>query len=174
MRAPTPTRVRVAVAESVVLGLSSVLAFWLTSDVLSRIYIDSHDSDLLGGMWAALSTIFVSRATFQQSYTAGISRMSATAISFVICLVYLIFLPFHLWAFGLLIGISAAVGLLLGRPGDATTAAITTAVVLVVSAISPVAPWQQPILRLADTVIGVIIGVLTAWLSLKLIHPRLR
>ena len=171
---PTPGEARVAVAESVVLGLASVLAFWLTSDVLARIYIDSRDSDLLGGMWAALSTIFVSRATFRESYLAGISRMSATTISFVICLVYLVFLPFHLWAFGLLIGVSALVGLLFGRPGDATTAAITTAVVLVVAAISPVAPWQQPILRLADTVIGVIIGVATAWLSLKLIHPRIR
>ncbi|SNT60176.1 Fusaric acid resistance protein-like [Asanoa hainanensis] len=166
--------VRVALVESAVLGLSCVLAFWLASEAFTRVYIDSRDSDLLGGMWAALSTIFVNRATFQESLAAGVSRMSATLVSFVICLVYLVFLPFHLWAFGLLIGVSSLVGLLTGRRGDATTAAITTAVVLVVAAISPVDPWQQPILRLVDTVIGVIIGVATAWLSLKLVHPHLR
>lgn len=163
-----------ALVESVVLGLACLLSFWLTSDVFTRVYVDSRDSDLLGGMWAALATIFVSRASFQESVAAGVSRMSATAISFVICLVYLVFLPFHPWAFALLIGVSSAVALLIGRPGDATTAAITTAVVLVVSAISPVEPWQQPILRLVDTLIGVVVGVGTAWLSLKLVHPRIR
>ncbi|MEV0717533.1 FUSC family protein [Asanoa sp. NPDC050611] len=174
MPAPTPQQARVAVWESTVLGLSCALTFWLAADVLTRLYVDDRDSDLLGGMWAALATIFVSRATFRDSLAAGLSRMSATGISFVICLVYLVFLPFHLWAFALLIGISALVGLLIGRRGDATTAAITTAVVLVVSAISPLAPWQQPILRFADTVIGVLVGVATAWLSLKLVHPRIR
>jgi uncharacterized membrane protein YccC len=164
----------VALVESVVLGLACLLTFWLASDVFTRIYVDSRDSDLLGGMWACLATIFVSRASFRESVAAGVSRMSATAISFVICLVYLVFLPFHLWAFALLIGVSSAVGLLIGRRGDATTAAITTAVVLVVSAISPLEPWQQPVLRFVDTVIGVVVGVGTAWLSLELVHPRLR
>jgi uncharacterized membrane protein YccC len=173
-RAPTSGQTRVAVAESAVLGLSCLLTFWLASDVFTRLYVDSPDSDLLGGMWAALATIVVSRASFRESLAAGVSRMAATAISFVICLVYLLFLPFHRWAFALLVGVSALVGLLTGRRGDATTAAITTAVVLVVSAISPVDPWQQPILRFVDTVIGVIVGVATAWLSLRLVHPHLR
>ncbi|GIF75578.1 FUSC family protein [Asanoa siamensis] len=174
MPALTPREVRLAVTESTVLGLSCLLTFWLVSDVLTRVYVDSRDSDLLGGMWATLATIFVSRASFRESLAAGLSRMSATGISFVICLVYLVFLGFNLWAYALLIGISAAAALLLGRPGDATTAAITTAVVLVVAEISPLDPWQQPILRLIDTLVGVIVGVGTAWLSLRFVHPHIR
>ena len=61
---------------------------------------------------------------------------------------------------------------LIGRPGDAVTAAITTAVVLVASAVSPQHAWQQPILRLADTVVGVVIGVAAAWLGLRVTRPR--
>jgi len=57
---------------------------------------------------------------------------------------------------------------LIGRPGDAVTAAITTAVVLVASAVSPQHAWQQPILRLADTVVG----VAAAWLGLRVTRPR--
>jgi uncharacterized membrane protein YccC len=49
------------------------------------------------------------------------------------------------------------------RPGDAITAGITTAIVMVVAAASPHDAWQQPILRLADTVIGVAVGVAAAW-----------
>jgi len=39
---------------------------------------------------------------------------------------------------------------LIGRPQDATTAAITTAVVMVVAGVSPHDAWRQPVLRLAD------------------------
>ena len=86
---------------------------------------------------------------------AALSRMAATSVSFVLCLIYLALLPFHPWALALLVGVSALVVTLIGRPGDAVTAGITTAVVMVVAAVSPQHAWQQPILRFADTVIGV-------------------
>ena len=35
---------------------------------------------------------------------------------------------------------------------------------LIVAAVSPHDAWQQPILRLADTVIGVAVGLAAAWL----------
>jgi uncharacterized membrane protein YccC len=62
---------------------------------------------------------------------------------------------------------------LLGRSEDAVTAAITTAVVMVVAAVSPAHAWQEPILRFADTIGGVVVGVATAWAGLRLIRPRL-
>jgi multisubunit Na+/H+ antiporter MnhB subunit len=89
--------------------------------------------------------------------------MAATSVSFVFCLVYLVFLPFHAWALAVLVGASALAVMLLGRPGDAVTAGITTAVILVVAAVSPQHAWQQPILRLADTIVGVVIGAVAAW-----------
>lgn len=57
--------------------------------------------------------------------------------------------------------------MLLGRPGDAVTAGITTAVIMVVAAVSPQHAWQQPILRLADTVVGVAVGALGAWAGMR-------
>jgi hypothetical protein len=81
-------------------------------------------------------------------------------VSFVLCLIYLAFLPFHAWALAVLVGLSALTVMLLGRPGDAVTAGITTAVIMVVAAVSPQHAWEQPILRLADTVIGVAVGAL--------------
>jgi uncharacterized YccA/Bax inhibitor family protein len=56
---------------------------------------------------------------------------------------------------------------LLGRPDDVITTGITTAVVMVVAAISPNHAWMQPILRMVDTIVGVAVGVVGAWLSLK-------
>jgi uncharacterized membrane protein YccC len=114
-------------------------------------------------MWAVLATIFVLRDSFGKSVAAAVSRMSATFVSFVLCLIYLAFLPFHAWPLAVLVGASALAVMLLGRPGDAVTAGITTAVILVVAAVTPQHAWQQPILRLADTVVGVAVGVVAAW-----------
>jgi uncharacterized YccA/Bax inhibitor family protein len=51
---------------------------------------------------------------------------------------------------------------LLRRPDDIITTGITTAVVLVVAALSPDHAWKQPILRVVDTIVGVIVGVIGA------------
>jgi uncharacterized membrane protein YccC len=99
--------------------------------------------------------------------------MSATAVSFVLCLIYLIFLPVYGWGVALLIGLSALVVMLVGRPGDAVTAAITTAVVMLVAAVTPHDAWEQPILRFVDTLIGVAIGVAAAWIGVRLLRPRI-
>jgi len=52
---------------------------------------------------------------------------------------------------------------LLGRREDIVTAGITTAVVMVVAAMSPMDAWQQPLLRLADTMVGIAVGVACKW-----------
>jgi len=64
--------------------------------------------------------------------------------------------------------------MLIGRPGDAVTAAITTAVVMIVAAVSPHHAWQQPILRFADTAIGVAVGVAAAWVGIRVIRAVAR
>lgn len=160
--------VREAVKESVVLGVACLITYLLATDILAHVYFLSHDDEILGGMWAVIATVFVIRGSYEQSVTAALSRVMATLVSFALCLIYLAFLPFHPWALAVLVGASALAATLIGRPGDAITAAITTTVVLVVAAVSPQHAWQQPILRLADTVIGVAVGVAAAWLELRL------
>src|SRR6202451_2425358 len=154
---------RTAVVECVGLAVACLITHWLVSSALSRVYSLSRSDDLLGGMWAVLATIFVLRDSYGKSVAAAVSRMAATSVSFVLCLIYLAFLPFHAWALAVLVGASALAVMLLGRPGDAGTAGITTAVIMLLAAVSPLHAWEQPILRLADTVIGVAVGAIAAW-----------
>jgi hypothetical protein len=156
-------KVRVALLHSVALALACLVTYELTTEVLSRVHSISVSDDLLGGMWAVIATVFVYRTTYQESVKAAVSRSIATLLSFVLCLVYLLIAPFHPWALAVLIGISALILLLIGRPGEVVTAGITIAVVLVVAALSPHDAWEQPILRLVDTAIGVVIGFAAAW-----------
>jgi uncharacterized membrane protein YccC len=124
-------------------------------------------------MWAVLATVFVYRTNYQESVTAAWSRSIATLLSFVLCLVYLLIAPFHPWALAALIGIGALILLLTGRPGEVVTAGITIAVVLVAAALSPHDAWEQPVLRLIDTAIGVVIGFAAAWAAMR-VDGRLR
>jgi uncharacterized membrane protein YccC len=162
---PSWKQVRDGVAGSCLLGASCLISYWLATTILALAYSVSKSDDLLGGMWAAIATVFVVRHSFHESLAAALSRMAATVVSFVLCLAYLLYLPFRAWALAALIALSVLAVTLLGRPGDAVTAAITTVVVMVVAELSPHEAWQQPVLRLADTTIGVAVGAAAAWIG---------
>jgi uncharacterized membrane protein YccC len=151
------------VLHSVGLALACLITYELTTQVLSRVRSISASDDLLGGMWAVIATVFVYRTSYRASVTAAWSRSIATLLGFALCLVYLLIAPFHPWALAVLIGVSTLTLLLSHRPEEVETAGITIAVVMVVAALSPRHAWEQPILRLVDTAIGVAIGFAAAW-----------
>jgi len=165
-------KLRTAVLDSVILAVACAITYLLITRVATHVYTRSRADDLIGALWAVLATIFVFRESQQESMKAAVSRLAATAVSTVLCLVYLVFLPFAVWGLAVLIGASVLAVTLIGRPGDAITAAITTAVILVASEVSPQHAWQQPILRLADTVVGTAVGLAAAWAGLRLSGPR--
>jgi uncharacterized membrane protein YccC len=166
-----PPAVRDAIAHSVALGLATFATYLVTAHILTYVYSLSRADDLLGGMWAVIATIFVYHDSYRQSIAAALSRIAATSVSFILCFVYLLLLPFHAWGLALLIALGALVARLAGRPGDAITTAITTAVVLVVAELSPHDAWQQPILRWVDTVIGVAMAVVACRIAVAVGDP---
>ena len=156
---------RNTVFRAMILAISCVASFWLITHILVSVYSISRDDDLLGGMWAVVATIFVYRHGYAQSLGATLSRMAATVVSFALCFVYLLILPFHVWGMAGLIAIGAIALAMIGRSDDMITASITTTVVMVVAAIGPRDAWREPILRLVDTTLGVSIGLGAAWIS---------
>ena len=146
---------------AVVMAIACAVSYLLTTELLGG-FIDRSDT-LLGGMWAAVATLFVFRETREGSLLAGISRLTATFVSFVLCFIYIALLPVNAAGIGLVIGVGTIVMLLLGRHEDIVTTGITTTVVLVVAAIDPKHALAQPPLRLLDTVAGIGVGMLTKW-----------
>ena len=134
----------------------------------------STDDDALGGLWAVIATIFLFRDSYNKNLAAAVSRRAATLVSFVLCLAYLAFLPFHPWGLAIPVGLSILVTAVIGRPEDEIIAGITTAVVMAAAKLSPHGAWRQPILRLADTAIGVAVGLAAAWLGLRAVRPLIR
>jgi uncharacterized membrane protein YccC len=143
------------------MAVASLISYWIMTYGLAR-FVDKP-SDYLGGMWAVVATIFVFRENRLDSLSAGTARLIATCVSFALCLPYLLIFPFTPVGMAVLLGIGTVVMTLLGRRDDIITTGITTAVVMVVAAISPQDAWQQPLLRLADTVVGIAVGVSFKW-----------
>jgi uncharacterized membrane protein YccC len=109
-----------------------------------------------------VATVFVYRTTYRQDLAVAGSRSVATLGSFVLCLAYLLILPNTPLGIAVLMGIGALLLTAIGRSDDIVTAGITTAVVMVVAAVSPHDAWQEPILRIADTAIGIAVGLAAA------------
>jgi uncharacterized membrane protein YccC len=80
----------------------------------------------------------------------------------------LLLFSFHPLGLAALIGMGTLALTVIGRSEDVVTAGITTAVVLVVAALSPHNAWEQPILRFADTAVGIVVGLAAAWTALRL------
>src|ERR1700731_377286 len=145
------------------MAIACLITYWIMTHILSR-FVDGP-ADLLGGVWAVVPTVFVFRDTRLRSLSAGIARLIATCVSFVLCLLYLLLFPFTPVGMAALIAIGTIVMALLGRRDDIVTVGITTAVVMVVAAMSPSDAWQQPLLRLVDTVVGIGVGVACKWVG---------
>ena len=75
------------------MAIACLISYSIITYVLSPFVV--RPDALLGGMWATVATVFVVRETRASSLTAGISRLIATGVSFALCLVYLVVLPFH-------------------------------------------------------------------------------
>ncbi len=145
------------VVHALNMAIACLISYWIVTHILSR-FVDEA-SDLLGGMWAVAATVFVFRETRRGSLSAGIDRLIATCVSFALCLLYLLLSPFTPVGMAVLIAIGTLVMAQLGRRDDIVTVGITTVVVMVVAGMSPVDAWQQPVLRLADTTVGIAVGV---------------
>lgn len=156
-------RLGVGLLRGSVLGLASLASYLLVTDALGGVGSIAKPDDQLGGMWAVISTIFVFRLGHGEGMAAALSRTSATALSFVLCLAYLLVLPFSPLGLAVLIGLGTLILILLGRETDIITAAITTTVVMVVAGIAPTNAWEVPILRALDTAVGIAVGLATVW-----------
>lgn len=58
------------------MAVACVMSYILATELLGR-FVDQANT-LLGGMWAAVATVFVFRETREGSLSAGISRLIAT------------------------------------------------------------------------------------------------
>ena len=151
----------------VAFAVNMTVACGISYFIITRLLVSLVDlpSDLLGGMWAVVATIFVFRGKRSASVAAGLDRLLATCVSFALCFIYLLVFPFTPLGMVALICTGTLIVMVMNRDDDIVTTGITTAVVMVVAALSPISAWHQPLLRLVDTVVGISVGLACKWVA---------
>ncbi|MBV8056990.1 MAG: FUSC family protein [Deltaproteobacteria bacterium] len=156
------------IAYAIDMAVTAVITYCLmkfTVPILLNRPVDS-----VAVLWAVISAVFAFRETRARSFSAGVSRIVATFVSFALCLVYLMLFGAGATALFALIIIGTLLMMVIGRRDDIGLTAITTAVILIVAANIPQDAWQQPVLRLVDTLIGVAVGVTCKWIASSLFY----
>jgi uncharacterized membrane protein YgaE (UPF0421/DUF939 family) len=157
--------------HAVNLAIAALVTYALTTSITPLLL--NRPAEPVGILWAVISAVFVVKNNRERSLSAAISRLVSTCASFALCLVYLLFLPANPLGMAILIGIGALLMMWAGRRDEINLVAVTTAVILIVAAENPRAAWQQPLLRLADSVVGVAVSIACIWIaSFLFIHLR--
>jgi uncharacterized membrane protein YccC len=151
------------IVYSIAMALACLVSYAVMAGLLNVAVLGRADP--IGGMWAAVSTAFVFRDSRQHSLTAGAGRLIATCVSFALCLPYLWLFAPNVAGMATLLAVGTLVMVLLDRREDIITTAVTTIVVMVVALERPQDAWEQPLLRLFDTVVGVAIGMGAKWIA---------
>jgi len=151
------------IVYSIAMALACIISYAVMTGILNAAV--EGRPDLVGGMWAAVSTAFVFRDSRQHSLSAGAGRLIATCVSFALCLPYLWLIPPNVAGMAMLLAVGTLVMVLLDRREDIITTAVTTIVIMVVAVERPIDAWEQPLLRLFDTVVGVAIGLAAKWIA---------
>ena len=161
----TPTVNARGAVVSVTLALACLGSYSLVRYAGAPIHSLSQADHLVGGLWAVIATAFVFRTTEDESVTAAKTRVAATALSFALCFVYLLFLPFHAWGLAALIAVCTLLLISLGQSDDVGVAAITTGAVMVIAALGPHHAWQKPLIGVVGTAVGIAIGLAASWVA---------
>lgn len=154
---------RTDLVSSLVLGVACGAVYLLMVDGVGRVLSQARESREIGAMWAVVATIFVFRSTLSDRLADTRSRLAATVMSLLVCLVYLVFFPVTAVGIAFVIVLGSVLAIAAGRPQDAALTGITSTVVLIVADLGRPAPqWVQPLLRLLDTAIGIAVGLCAA------------
>jgi len=165
------------IAYAVDMAIACLITYWIMAEIHTRFGLGAS-SQVVGSLWAIVATIYVFRDTRANSLSASIGRIIATVVSFALCFAYLVLFPFTPVGLVAVLAIGTLVMMALGRREEIGLTAVTTAVVMLVAAVDAPAAWQQPLLRLMDTLIGIAVGVTCKWIAsfvfFKLIGQEVR
>jgi uncharacterized membrane protein YccC len=153
MQMPTREALRLAVESTLVCLLGYLGGYYLAP-------LFHLPGSALGGLWALISGIVVLQATRRETWASAWLRVLGTLMGAAISSVYLTLLPFSPLGMALTIGFTVLLCQFLGIPDHARLAALTVAVIMVISSLHPeVNPVVNAALRFLESAIGTMAAV---------------
>jgi uncharacterized membrane protein YccC len=149
---------RIATSSAIQIALVS-LGSYLCGFYFSSLF--HRPSAGMGGLWALISGIVVLQSTWRSTLSSAGLRVLGTLIGSIISATYLSFWPFNPFGMAACIFATVLVCHAAGIPGHAQLAAITVALIMVISSIdSTVSPVTNAALRFSESCLGTAMAVL--------------
>jgi uncharacterized membrane protein YccC len=149
---------RVATSSAIQIALVS-LASYLCGFYFSSLF--HRPSAGMGGLWALISGVVVLQSTWRSTLSSAWLRVLGTLMGAIISAAYLSLLPFNPFGMAACIFATVLVCHAAGAPDPARLAALTVALIMVVSSIdSTVSPITNAALRFAESCLGTAVAVL--------------
>jgi uncharacterized membrane protein YccC len=149
---------RIATSSAIQIALVS-LGSYLCGFYFSSLF--HRPSAGMGGLWALISGIVVLQSTWRSTLSSAWLRVLGTLIGSIISAAYLSLLPFNPFGMAACIFATVLIGNAAGIPDHARLAAITVALIMVVSSMdSTVSPITNAALRFSESCVGTAMAVL--------------
>jgi uncharacterized membrane protein YgaE (UPF0421/DUF939 family) len=158
MQMLTRTALRIAVENTLVCLFGYLVGYYVTA-------LFYAPSAALGGLWALISGIVVLQATRRETWASAWLRVLGTFIGAIISAIYLFLLPFSPLGMAVTVGVTVLLCQFIGIPDHARLAALTVAVIMVISSLHPeYHPFLNALLRFMESAIGTVLAVVVVLL----------
>ena len=155
---PTREALRIAVENTLICLLGYLGGYYITA-------LFYAPSAALGGLWALISGIVVLQATRRETLASAWLRVLGTFIGAVSSAIYLSLLPFSPLGMAVTVGVTVLLCQFIGIPDHARLAALTVAVIMVISGLHPeYHPLLNALLRFMEAAIGTVLAVMVVLL----------
>lgn len=151
-------RISIAIQNALVSLAAYLVGYYFTASFHDR-------SSSIGGLWSLVSAIVVLQATTRDTWKSAVLRVLGTLIGATLSGFYLYFFSFNVVGMAISVGLTVLLCQMVEVPDHGRLAAITVALVMVISSGNPeLPPLANAALRFIESVIGAGIAVLAVLL----------
>lgn len=119
---------------------------------------------VIGALWSAVTVLAVFKDQWPDTRSSFWSILSSGAVGAVAAMIYLVYVPPHMVSLALVMGLSLLLSQLLGFADRGRQVVSTLLLIVIFSHLNSSAPWLNASMRLAEVVVGALVGLLGGYL----------
>ncbi len=119
---------------------------------------------VIGALWSAVTVLAVFRDTWTETRSTFWSTLFSGLIGAIAAVLYLLYVPAHMWTLGAVMALSLLLGQAFGFSDRGRQVVSTLLLIVIFSHLNSSNPWLNASMRLAEVVIGAGVGLAGGYL----------
>lgn len=144
-----------------------VLAGYLLGYGLDQLVPTHVTATVIGALWSAVTVLTVFKDHWADTRASFWSTLSSTVIGAVAALLYLLYFPQKMLALALVMALSLLFSQLVGFNDRGRQVVSTVLLIVIFSHLNSSAPWLNAGMRLAEVLVGALVGLVGGYMLRK-------